>query len=167
MAGFAMLKTVARKSIRHDYWLFLSWYRERFGVLPAVLSYINLLRNNGIGIAPGRSAGHEVFLRPGTTDQNVYEQVLLEKEYDIDLGSPSFIVDAGAHIGLTSIFFASKYPGATVVAIEPEPSNFALLVQNVRHYPYIKPVHAGLWSKRGHLRIQNQDVSTWSFRVSE
>jgi FkbM family methyltransferase len=160
-----MLKAIAKKTIRHDYWLFVSWYRERFGFLPAIGSYIKLLWNSGFGSAPGLSSGRAILLRPGTTDQDVYEQVIIGKEYDIDLGSPSFIVDAGAHIGLTSIVFASKYSNATVVAIEPEPSNFALLLRNTRNYPNIKPVQAGLWCERGHVRIQDHNVNTWSFRV--
>ena len=119
-------------------------YRERFGFLPALLKYITL-RKNGIGTAPNPVAGGIVYLRPGTTDQNVYDEIFLEREYDINLGTPLFIVDAGAHIGLAAVFFASKYPKATVIAIEPEPSNFGVLLRNVENYNNIKPIQAGLW----------------------
>jgi FkbM family methyltransferase len=161
-----LLKAVAQKAVRGDHWLFMSWYRERFGFLPAMASYITL-RKNGIGSAPNPLTGGVVYLRPGTADQNVYEEIFGAREYDIDLGDPIFIVDAGAHVGLSSVFFASKYPKATVIAIEPEPSNFEVLLRNVEQYSNIKPMWAGLWSRKTHLRIQNSDVATWSFRVSE
>lgn len=161
-----MLKAIIKKSVKEDYWSFMSWYRERFGFLPAVLKYI-ALRKNGIGTAPNPLTGGVVYLRPGTTDQNVYDEIFVAREYDIDLGAPLFIVDAGAHIGLSSVFFASKYPKATVIAIEPEPSNFAVLLRNVKDYSNIKPIQAGLWSRKTHLSIQDSNVATWSFRVSE
>ncbi|PIS12437.1 hypothetical protein COT70_00905 [candidate division WWE3 bacterium CG09_land_8_20_14_0_10_47_33] len=43
------------------------------------------------------------------------------------------VLDAGAHIGLFSIFVASKFVGVRVFAFEPEPSNFALLKENIKN----------------------------------
>lgn len=161
-----MLKSVLKAAVREDYWLFMSWYRERFGLFPAILSYITL-RKSGIGSALNPLTGSPIYLRPGTADQDVYDEIFLAREYDIDLGDPLFIVDAGAHVGLSSVFLASKYPKATVIAIEPEQSNFAVLLRNVENYRNIKPVRAGLWSRKANLRIQNPNVATWSFRVTE
>lgn len=153
-----------KKFVRRDYWIFMSWYRERFGFLPAVISYLKLSRN-GIATVPNRMAGQVVYLRPATSDQHVYDEIFGAKEYDIDLGDPLFIIDAGAHIGLASVYFANRYPNATVVAIEPEPGNFEVLLKNVKPYRNIKPIHAGLWSKKTHLRIEDSNVATWSFVV--
>jgi FkbM family methyltransferase len=161
-----MLISFLKGMVRENHWLFLSWYNSRFGMLPALARYAQLLANKGIGRAPNM-LGSDVFLRPGTTDQDVFDEIFVDREYDIDLGDPRFIVDAGAHIGLSSVFFSSKYPKATVVAIEPEPSNFDLLLMNTRNFPNIKPLRAGLWSRRAFLRIEASDVPTWSFRVVE
>ncbi len=161
-----MLKAILKAAVREDYWLFMSWYKERFGLFPALSSYITL-RKRGIGSVPTPLTGGPVYLRPGTADQDVYDEIFLVKEYDIDLGDPLFIIDAGAHIGLSSVFFASKYPKATVIAIEPEPSNFDVLLRNAEKYHNIKPIRAGLWSRKANLRIQDADVATWSFRVTE
>lgn len=162
-----MFKSALKKVIGENNWSFVSWYRDRFGLLPAMRRMFGLLVHQGTGIAPNPINGKSVFLRPGTADQTVYSEIFLVKEYDIDLGNPAIIVDAGAHIGLSSVFFASKYPNATVLALEPEPSNFELLLKNVRDYPNIKPLQVGLWSRCTHLRIQDSGVSTWSFRVAE
>jgi FkbM family methyltransferase len=162
-----MLKSIAKKWIPENHWLYISWYKENFGLFPALHSYFGLLRNQGIGTAPNPFTGGVVFLRPGTTDQDVYDQIFLIREYDLELGDPRFIVDAGAHIGMSAVFFASKYPDATVVAIEPEPSNFEILSRNACEYGNIKTIQAGLWSRKTHLRILDSRVDTWSFRVLE
>lgn len=162
-----MLKSYARKLVGNDHWEYLSWSRSQFGFFRAIVNYLALAGNNGLGRAPNPRAGGSVLLRPGTTDQDVYDEIFIEKEYDIDLGSPKFIIDAGAHIGLASVYFACRYPDAIIIAIEPEPSNFAILQLNARRHPNIRPVHAGLWSRKTHLRIENANVATWSFRVVE
>ncbi len=41
------------------------------------------------------------------------------------------IIDAGAHIGLATLYFKKVYPAARVIAIEPLPENFKLLEKNV------------------------------------
>lgn len=162
-----MLKAIAKKAIPKEHWEFLSWYRHRFGFARAIYAYVDLLLKKGVARAPNPLTGGSVFLRPGTTDQDVYDEIFISNEYDIDLGEPQFIVDAGAHIGLSSVFFASRYPNATVVALEPEPSNFTTLLMNTRSFPNIQPLQAGLWSRKTHLRIEDSTVPTWSFRVLE
>lgn len=162
-----MMKKIAKQIVNKDHWLFLSWYRYRFGFFPAVLAYVKLLCRKGLGVAPNPLTNGSVFLRPGTADQNVYEEIFLSNEYDLDLGEPRIIIDAGAHIGLSSVYFASRYPDARIIAVEPEPSNFEILLKNAENHGQIKPVQAGLWSKRTSLRIQNVGAATWSFRVVE
>src|SRR5438477_12484313 len=84
---------------------------------------------------------HPVYLRFGTTDAWVFKEVLLDSEYDfLPPISPKVIVDAGANIGLSSIFFANKFPEATIYALEPEESNFQLLEKNASAYPRIRPL---------------------------
>lgn len=38
---------------------------------------------------------------------------------------------------------------------------------NTENYSNIRPVQAGLWSRKAYLRIQDSNVTTWSFRVLE
>jgi FkbM family methyltransferase len=92
-----------------------------------------------------------------------YRETLLWKQYDIDLPfSPKIIVDAGANIGTASVYFAQTYPEARIIAVEAEPSNFEVLVRNVRHYPAITPVHAALWSRDGEISVSEPDPSSGS-----
>lgn len=43
------------------------------------------------------------------------------------------ILDIGAHIGLSCLYFKKLYPKAKIWAFEPHPSNFALLEANIFH----------------------------------
>lgn len=97
-----MLKRLAKKLIKEQPWLFMSWMHGHFGFIQAVSGYINLLRNNGIATVPIAVCGGHVFLRPGTSDQDVYDQIFAARDYELELGNPRFIVDTGVHIGLSS-----------------------------------------------------------------
>lgn len=162
-----MIKSVLRKLAGEKTWSFLSWHRDRYGLLATLTHHSRLLSNNDLAIMPNPLNGAPVFLRPGTTDTEVFEQIFLQQEYDIQLKNVRVIVDAGAHIGLSSIYFALKFPDASVIAIEPESSNFELLKKNTGHYNNITPLQSGLWSHKTRLRIQDQDVATWSFQLTE
>lgn len=162
-----MLKSVVRNIIKEDHWAFLSWHKDRFGFLSTLPPYVRLLMNGDVAFVSNTVSSGGVFLRPGTADQNVFDEIFLKKEYEIDVGFPQVIVDAGAHIGLSSVYFAIRYPDSLIVALEPEDSNYRLLVQNSQRYSNIHPVKAGLWSHKTSLKIQNRDAASWSFRVIE
>jgi FkbM family methyltransferase len=54
---------------------------------------------------------------------------------------------------MASIMFALKYPAATIIAIEPEPCNFAALVRNTSPYKNVIPIHAALWQQDGEVAL--------------
>ena len=54
-----------------------------------------------------------------------------QREFAIALPAPpGVIVDCGAHIGLSSLFFHALYPGASIYAVEPNPVTYRTLVLN-------------------------------------
>ncbi len=107
-------------------------------------------------------------LRPNTTDFDTYEHVFVLKEYDFPIPfEPKIIVDGGANIGMSALYFARRFPQATIVAIEPDTANAALLQHNTRDYPKVETVRAGLWSQSGHLRIRNIQADANAFQVDQ
>ena len=114
-----------------------------------------------------------VQIRVRTSDPSTYEGILLRGEYVFDLPfSPKIIVDAGANIGMASIYFAHTYPEAKIIAIEPEASNYAVLARNVLPYPAIVPVHAALWNRDGEINVGQPNPATgasgkWAFVTHE
>ena len=76
-----------------------------------------------------------IHLRSGTPDVTVLEHVLIDKDYDYSYPiEPQTIIDLGAHIGLSAIWFAKRFPNARIFCVEPDPSNFEILVENLRNY---------------------------------
>jgi FkbM family methyltransferase len=72
--------------------------------------------------------------------------VFAERLYDADLpATPRAIIDLGAHIGMSVLFFSERYPSARILAVEPNPANFAKLERNVAGIPNVAlmPVAVG------------------------
>jgi hypothetical protein len=80
-----------------------------------------------------RNNSKPTWLRPDSSDLLTMREVFLDRDYDFPVrDNVKYIVDAGANIGLASIFFANKYPDAKIIAIEPEKENFLLLKRNAQ-----------------------------------
>jgi len=108
---------------------------------------------------------HPISLRAGSSDMSVFKEVLLDEDYSFLLAdTPQTIIDAGANIGLSAIWFATRYPHARIIAVEAERANFELMVRNLEAYPNVTPVHAALWPHRGVLSIEDPlNVGAWGF----
>jgi FkbM family methyltransferase len=117
--------------------------------------------------APIPHSSEHVFIRLGTTDVAAYEHALVNEEYGFHLaGSPSIIVDAGANVGMTAVYFSRRYPTAKIIAVEPDAGNFAILKKNAQLFPRIYPVNAALWNSDGLVQLQDGGAGSWGMRVS-
>jgi len=79
------------------------------------------------------------------------------------------VIDVGAYIGDTSVYFALK--GAQkVIAIEPHPYIFELLKVNVdinNLEKIIIPINAGLSDRRGKVPVRASVIDTWGLRLDD
>jgi FkbM family methyltransferase len=109
-----------------------------------------------------------LHIRLRTTDVSILSEMLRDAEYDLDLPiSPRVIVDAGANIGVTSVFYANKYPAARVFAIEPESSNYELLEKNAAPYGNITCIRAALWKTDTAITLADPGFGHWGFQTVE
>ncbi len=109
-----------------------------------------------------------IFLRNNTSDIGVFYQMFLSKSYNIGIdNSPKVIIDCGANIGLSTVFFKNKFPDAQIIAIEPEKSNFDMLKKNTKFYTNIHCLHNGIWNKSTNLSIEDDNLGHWGFTVTE
>jgi len=134
-----------------------------------------------IRIQGPNGASRELYFRDGTSDFRCIEQIFGARHYStqhfarnselLDFvrlrsadGRRPLIVDAGANIGASAVFFAMTYPTAKIVAIEPEAKNFALLRQNTKGLD-IECLNAGLSSSQGRLKVTDPGEEEWGFRT--
>jgi len=110
---------------------------------------------------------HPFRLRIPSSDIPVFKQIFIDHAYDFQVETqPEVIVDAGANIGLASIYFANRYPNAKIIAIEPEQSNYALLEDNTAPYPNIIPVQAALWNTNEEINLVDPGLGKWGFMTA-
>lgn len=100
-----------------------------------------------------RGTGRELRMR--RCDILTLGEIFAERQYAIDAPLPErpVIVDAGANIGVTALWFLSRYPGARLHAFEPEPENFRLLEANFGGDPDVVLNRAGLLREPGVARF--------------
>lgn len=110
----------------------------------------------------------DLTIRKGTSDHYVFRDIFLFGEFRLPVTiEPKLIVDAGAYIGLSALYYSNKYPSAKIIAIEPEDTNFEMLTRNTTSNPNIELVNAGVWSSNANLRISNKSSEKWAFTVEE
>lgn len=74
-------------------------------------------------------------------------EIFVDEVYRFDYRAASpRIIDAGANIGLSVLYFKQLFPGATVVAYEPDPQMFALLQRNTADLAGIDLHNAAAWT---------------------
>jgi FkbM family methyltransferase len=101
---------------------------------------------------------HPFYVRPGTTDASGIVQNIVREEWGAFLPPEPvrYIVDAGANCGDTAAWYLSKFPQAIVVALEPDPDNYAMLCRNCEPYgPRAVLLNAALWSKDAKLNLRS------------
>jgi len=111
--------------------------------------------------------GLPMWVRPSSTDMATLLQIFWNRDYAFDMAqSPSIIIDAGANVGYSTLFFARMYPDARIIAIEPHPDNFSQLIKNVQPFPQITPVQAAVWHEDKVLGLWDPEQGHWGFRVT-
>jgi FkbM family methyltransferase len=109
---------------------------------------------------------HALSLRIPSTDVLLYRQIFERAEYAVPVSRPPrVIVDAGANVGLSAVYFAHRFPDARIIAIEPEAHNFALLASNVADYPNVIPVKAALWHTNTVVDLFDPGLGPWGYVV--
>jgi FkbM family methyltransferase len=116
--------------------------------------------------------GLSLYLRPASTDVRVLRSVFGHKPYEIpkDLtGSVTSVVDLGAYTGISTLYFAMRYPRAGVLAVEPDTENFECMQRNVELVDIenrVKVIRACVADKRGAKRFSFEGPN-WGRQIVE
>jgi FkbM family methyltransferase len=123
--------------------------------------------------------GRRIEHRDSEADRGVIDQVFYGRDYDFstlrrypeiqrfyEACERPLIVDAGANIGASAVWFAETFPNASVTAVEPHGGNFDLLKRNVTGLN-VRPVLGAVALTSGRLRLFDPGEGEWGFRTSE
>ncbi len=140
---------------------------KAFGVSDGIKFYLQF-KGKPYGDFYSKLYGAQFHLRNNFSDRYTFNQVFIDDQYRIDFPFiPKTILDGGANIGLSSAYFAHRYPSASIVAIEPSANNFEILQINIEAFPQVKGLNKGIWNKEVYLHIVNKGENDNAFMVEE
>jgi FkbM family methyltransferase len=149
---------MVRCAVQCGYWNALKMYAPSLN--STALTRLNL-----------SSLRHPLWVSKGKYDEFIFREVVLDGVYDQDcirsMRGVRLIIDAGAHIGLATVQFATWFPHARIVSIEPDERNCAVLLRNAAPYPNVSVIHGALWNCDTTLEIENPESNSTGFRVRE
>lgn len=115
-------------------------------------------------------------------DRGVIEQIFVNQDYDItpwiqgrklieyhkkqSKFRPSLIVDAGANIGASVLYFLNFFQNSFVFSIEPELTNWQLLEINTADHPNNFNFHGAISNTDGEAILEDPGLSHWGFRTT-
>jgi hypothetical protein len=109
---------------------------------------IELWRSDTVRSIRAVGAAHPLWARTRSSDLYAFLQIFVRREYEcLNLIDGDLILDLGANVGYSSAYFLSRYPKSPVVAVEPDPRNFAMLQRNLAPYgSRATVIQAAVWS---------------------
>lgn len=125
----------------------------------------------------------EIYFRPTpSSDYPVIHQIFEQKVYSLEgwahekiiqkYFESSFqekhplIIDAGANIGASSLYFSNRWLNSLVISVEPEKTNYTLLRLNTLGNNIIS-LEGGIGKENGEMFLNDPGHGDVGFRVSE
>lgn len=117
--------------------------------------------------------GADLSLRIDDSDIRVFKQIFVDNEYD-SLNLPETaktIIDLGANIGLSALFFIKKFPTSRIVAVEPDAVNFSIMEKNLEKFSKsVSFLQAAIWPTDGEVSLVEEDddhasLGAWGYRT--
>jgi FkbM family methyltransferase len=106
---------------------------------------------------------HKTFFYSGPQYLYGLKEIFIDGIYDQTFPENAYILDCGAHIGLSVIYLKCICPTAHIVCFEPDEKNFDLLQKNISSH-YLKNIDArneAVWIENTSLNfIQEGDMAS-------
>jgi FkbM family methyltransferase len=149
--------------------MFLFRCLSKFRLLPGLAIYfrIKILRSGKVFL-PGLK--HPIYFRSRSGDIGTFREIFLREEYAIRFPfspTPQIIIDAGANIGFTTLYFAKQYPTTKIFSLEPDKENFEYLKKNTSGYKNLIPIQSALWNKVGTIEIKDNGYGVRGYMTEE
>ena len=114
-----------------------------------------------------RVCGHEVHYSDAFGFLHSVNEIFKGRVYEFRAKSDApFIVDAGANIGLSVLFFKRLYPNARVLAFEPDDKIFPLLQRNVGALSDVDLHQSAAWTESTDLTFHSEGSLAGSSEIA-
>jgi FkbM family methyltransferase len=111
--------------------------------------------------------GMRLWYRPGSSDPWMIYHHLMKPRHRDEYAPPreagilpdevATVLDIGANIGITALYFSLVFPNARIYAFEPAPDNFALLERNVANCARIRAFNFALGAQDATAELYASD----------
>jgi FkbM family methyltransferase len=158
---------------------------NRFRSAPGY-SFTSAVINGKQRVALRDESGRErqIDLRLGTSDYPLFQQMFGHSHYDLrsfarhsdierryseilETNKRPLIVDAGANVGLSALYWRDRYPQAAIIAIEPEPGNFAELQRRMAGDELCFCLNAAIANFNGAVQLEDPGLTECGFRTKQ
>ncbi|WP_414568110.1 FkbM family methyltransferase [Nostoc sp. CCY 9925] len=131
--------------------------------------FFKLIGKKGLAEIQIPANKQKFYLRKGTSDIAVFVSIYAFNEFksDFSVSEKGVILDFGANIGISTAYFAEKYPQALIIALEPSLASFELLKKNTQSYDNVICLQAAVWKESCELFLQNPEDEDWALRFGE
>lgn len=159
-------------------------YRTARGTLHLgrKIMHPGLPSNRGIARVSYRGKRFEILHRHNYSDLEAIRQCFSEEQYNmperdhgvlveriyqqiVAAGKKPLIIDCGANIGASVLWFSARYPEAHIIAVEPAPDNFTMLQTNCAGVD-ADLKNAGIGPVQGNAHLTDAGWGTMAYRTS-
>ena len=95
-----------------------------------------------------------------------FEELSLYHQALVDSGKSPLIIDCGANVGYSAMYFSRTYPKAKIVAVEPESRNYELLKEHCKSYSNIEPLNVAISCVNSPVVITDTTADFNAFQVN-
>lgn len=98
---------------------------------------------------------HATYFYGGSEYLHGLKEIFLEGVYKQNLPENAYIIDCGAHIGLSVIYLKNICPTARIICFEPDEKNYNLLQKNIlsHHLENVEAKKEAIWDENTSLHF--------------
>jgi FkbM family methyltransferase len=147
-------KLVEQKQARKELG-FISWLRYRL-----LRRKLDRAPHSTIIALTARHEQWPILCRARTSDVHAFYLIFVGREYacldGLDTQMMGLIVDCGANAGHSAAYLMTRFPNCHLIAVEPDPENFAILQRNIEPYGLrAAAIQAAVWSHPTPLTLRS------------
>jgi FkbM family methyltransferase len=117
---------------------------------------------------------YKIHIRCGTSDYECFHVIFIQNDYQEILnqvkGDLEYMIDCGANVGYTALYFALNCPNIKIKCFEPDLSNYDQAVKNLAEFRNIEIHQKAIWFKDSHVKVINGAFGNggkWALTVEE